>query len=131
MAFARLLSALGYEVEVPRHVESGRAAISKGCLRLAQKHARKNYALLHDLIDEQHPLVGIEPSCILTFRDEYPDLVAPADRHDALAMAQHCLLYDEFLVREMEAGRISSADFSDDEMDIWLHGHCHQKVIWL
>ena len=129
MAFARLLSALGYEVEVPRHVESGRAAISKGCLRLAQKHARKNYALLHDLIDGQHPLVGIEPSCILSFRDEYPDLVAPADRHDALAMAQHCLLYDEFLVREMEAGRISSADFSDDEMEIWLQGHCHQKAL--
>ena len=129
LTFARLLLRLGYEVEVPRHVESGRAAISKGCLRLAQRHARKNYALLHGIIDEQHPLVGIEPSCILSFRDEYPDLVAPADRHGAQEMARHCLLYDEFLVREMQAGRISAADFSDDVMDIWLHGHCHQKAL--
>lgn len=129
LSFARLLLRLGYEVEVPRHVESGRAAISKGCLRQAQRHARKNYALLHDLVDERHPLLGIEPSCILTFRDEYPDLVAPADRHGAQAMAQHCLLYDEFLVLEIEAGRISAADFGSDTMDIWLHGHCHQKAL--
>lgn len=129
LAFARMLLALGYDVAVPRHVESGRAAISKGFLRLAQRHARKNFALLRDLVDEHHPLVGIEPSCILTFRDEYPDLVSPADRHDAQAMSRHCLLYDEFLVREMEAGRITATDFTSDEMDIWLHGHCHQKAL--
>lgn len=127
--FARLLLDLGYEVRVPRHVESGRAAISKGCLRLAQRHARRNYELLHGIIDENHPLVGIEPSCILTFRDEYPDLVEPADRHAAMTMGQNCLLYDEFIVREMQAGRITADDFAGDTMDIWLHGHCHQKAL--
>ncbi|MBO5541434.1 MAG: FAD-binding protein [Muribaculaceae bacterium] len=129
LTLARLLTRLGYDVQVPRHVESGRAAISKGCLRLAQRHARRNFALLRHLIDADHPLVGIEPSCILSFRDEYPDLVAPADRHAAKALGQHCLLYDEFIVREMQAGRISADDFSADEMDIWLHGHCHQKAL--
>ena len=96
---------------------------------MAQRHARRNFALLRHLIDADHPLVGIEPSCILSFRDEYPDLVAPADRHAAQALGQHCLLYDEFIVREMQAGRISATDFSADEMDIWLHGHCHQKAL--
>ena len=129
LKFAQLLLSLGYNVQVPRHVESGRAAISKGCLRLAASRARDNYLMLHDLVDNQHPLVGIEPSCILTFRDEYPDLVDPADRHGAQEMARHCLLYDEFLVREMEAGRISTNDFTACKMDIWLHGHCHQKAL--
>ena len=129
LQFARLLLKLGYDVEIPRHVESGRAAISKGCLKLARRHARDNYRLLHELVDARHPLVGIEPSCILTFRDEYPDLVEPSDRFGARQMAQHCLLYDEFLVAEMQAGRISADDFSTDEMDIWLHGHCHQKAL--
>jgi len=129
LKFAQLLMRLGYEVEIPRHVESGRAAISKGCLNLAKKHARNNYRLLRNFIDDNHPLIGIEPSCILTFRDEYPDLVDSSDRRGAQELAHNCLLYDEFLVREMEAGRITAADFASDAMDIWLHGHCHQKAL--
>ncbi|MBQ9820956.1 MAG: FAD-binding protein [Muribaculaceae bacterium] len=129
LKFANLLLRLGYEVETPRHVQSGRAAISKGCLKLAAKCARKNLALLREIIDGEHPLVGIEPSCILTFRDEYPDLVDPAERKAAIALAQNCLLYDEFLVREMQAGRITPDDFHTDELEVWLHGHCHQKAL--
>ena len=73
--FAQLIRALGYEVEVPKHVESGRAAISKGCLHLAAKYAKRNVQLLSPIISDETPLVGIEPSCILSFRDEYPRLV--------------------------------------------------------
>lgn len=129
LKLAKLLTRLGYEVEIPRHVQSGRAAISKGCLKLAAKCARKNLELLRGVIDDKHPLVGIEPSCILTFRDEYPDLVDSAERKNAMALARNCLLYDEFLVQEMQEGRITPNDFKEDKMEVWLHGHCHQKAL--
>ena len=129
LTFAKLLMALGYYVEIPKHVESGRAAISKGCLRLAKKYATKNVSLLADLITEDSPLVGIEPSCILSFRDEYPDLVDASERNNAIGLGKHCLLYDEFLIQEIEAGNISKEDFDKADATIWLHGHCHQKAL--
>lgn len=129
LTFAKLLMRLGYKVEIPKHVESGRAAISKGCLRYAKKFAAKNVQLLKDKISDSHPLIGIEPSCILSFRDEYSDLVPAEMRHDALALAQNCLLYDEFLMKEIAEGNISADDFEDAKMEIWLHGHCHQKAL--
>ncbi len=127
--FIDLLNHLGYEVIIPRHTESGRAAISKGCLRQAKRYAEKNIRLLKDLITDETPLVGIEPSCILSFRDEYPDIVSDTYRADAERLAPNCLLFDEFLMREVEAGRISKDAFSDMPAEIWLHGHCHQKAL--
>ena len=127
--FARLLTALGYQVIIPKHVESGRAAISKGCLHLASSFARKNVELLHDKVSDDTPLVGIEPSCILSFRDEYPDLVPAEMRADAEKLAKTCLLYDEFIMREVARGNITAEQFRTDEVEIWLHGHCHQKSL--
>lgn len=129
LTFARLLMRLGYQVEIPKHVESGRAAISKGCLKLAKKFAEKNVSLLADKVTDAHPLVGIEPSCILSFRDEYPDLVAPENRDKAKALGRNSLLYDEFLLQEIQTGNISPDYFEKTEMEIWLHGHCHQKAL--
>lgn len=129
LTFAKLLMRLGYEVEIPKHVESGRAAISKGCLKYAKKFAVKNVQLLKDKINKSYPLIGIEPSCILSFRDEYPDLVPAEMRQDALALAKNCLLFDEFLMKEISVGNISADDFEDAKMEIWLHGHCHQKAL--
>lgn len=129
LTFAKLLMRLGYKVEIPEHVESGRAAISKGCLKYAKKFAEKNVMMLKDKVSESHPLIGIEPSCILSFRDEYPDLVPAEMRQEALALAKHCLLFDEFLLQELEAGAISADDFVGQEVEIWLHGHCHQKAL--
>jgi len=129
LTFAKLLLRLGYGVEIPRHVESGRAAISKGNLKLAKKFALKNVNLLKDKISEQTPLVGIEPSCILSFRDEYPDLVPAELRPQAQQLGRNALLFDEFIMHEVAAGRISPADFKDDAVEIWLHGHCHQKAL--
>lgn len=129
LSFARLLLKLGYEVEIPHHVESGRAAISKGCLKLAKKYANKNVEILSPIITEETPLVGIEPSCILSFRDEYPDLVNEDLEEKATSLAKNALLYDEFILREIEAGRITPESFSNDEMEIFLHGHCHQKSL--
>ena len=129
LTFVRLLNRLGYRVEIPRHGESGRAALSKGCLKLAKKHAVRNVSLLKDLVSEETPLVGIEPSCILSFRDEYPDLVPPEMRSDARALGRNCLLFDEFLLREVRAGRIDAGAFREVRADVWLHGHCHQKSL--
>jgi FAD/FMN-containing dehydrogenase/Fe-S oxidoreductase len=129
LTFAKLLLRLGYEVEIPKHVESGRAAISKGNLKLAKKFALKNVNLLKDKISEQTPLVGIEPSCILSFRDEYPDLVPVEMRTEAQQLGRNALLFDEFIMREVAAGRITSNDFKADAVEIWLHGHCHQKAL--
>lgn len=129
LTFAKLLMRLGYKVEIPNHEESGRAAISKGCLKYAKKLAEKNVSLLADKVSEAHPLIGIEPSCILSFRDEYLDLVAPENRNKARELAKNCLLYDEFLLKEIEAGNISAEDFGYYAMEIWLHGHCHQKAL--
>ena len=127
--FIKLMNRLGYEVIIPKHTESGRAAISKGCVRQAKRYAEKNIRLLKDLVTAETPLVGIEPSCILSFRDEYPDIVSAPYRAVAEKLAKNCLLYDEFLMREVEAGRITQDAFSDMPAEIWLHGHCHQKAL--
>ena len=129
LTFAQLLTSLGYEVIVPRTAESGRAAISKGCLHLASKYAVKNVKLLSHKISDSTPLVGIEPSCILTFRDEYPNLVPPAMKQEAEQLGKNCLLYDEFIMREVARGNITSDQFQPDAIEIWLHGHCHQKSL--
>ena len=129
LTFVRLLNRLGYIVEIPKHGESGRAAISKGCLRLAKKLAIKNVSLLKDVVSDETPLIGIEPSCILSFRDEYPDLVPQEMRADAKKLAANCMLFDEFLTREAKNGRIGKDAFRELDADIWLHGHCHQKSL--
>ncbi|MCR4603100.1 MAG: FAD-binding protein, partial [Prevotella sp.] len=129
LTFAKLLMRLGYKVEIPKHVESGRAAISKGCLKYAKKFAVKNVLLLKDKVNDSHPLIGLEPSCILSFRDEYPDLVPAELRKDAFTLAKNCLLYDEFFMKEISEGNISAEEFEDNKMEIWLHGHCHQKAL--
>lgn len=128
LAFARLLMRLGYQVEVPDLMESGRAAISKGCLKRARHIAQENVRRLSSL-PAGFNLVGIEPSAILTFRDEYPTLVPSDIKDEAARVGQSCLLYDEFLQQEIDCGNISPDAFETDEMEIWLHGHCHQKAL--
>lgn len=127
----KLLTALGYEVIVPQHVESGRAYLSKGFVKKAKEIANKNVTMLHPLVSEETPLLGIEPSAIVTFRDEYLDLVDEINRIKAVELARHALMIDEFLVREMEAGYISETQFHQDVKHIKLHGHCYQKAFHL
>ena len=85
--------------------------------------------LLADLVTDNTPLIGIEPSCILSFRDEYPDLVPEAIRQKAKRLGNNALLFDEFLVREIRKGNITPDDFKETPVEIWLHGHCHQKAL--
>ncbi len=125
----KLLTQLGYEVAVPEHMESGRTFLSKGMVRDAAFLAKKNVSLLKDVVSEQSPLLGIEPSGILGFRDEYPALVEKDQVEDAKRLGKNCLLIDEFISREMDAGRISVDSFTTDTKKIKLHGHCHQKAL--
>lgn len=125
----QLLNRLGYEVVIPEHVESGRAHFSKGLIRDAQQFAIRNVELLKDLVSAKFPLVGLEPSCILSFRDEYPDLMPDHLLDAAKALAQNALLIDEFVAREADAGRITKASFKAEPRLIKLHGHCHQKAL--
>lgn len=125
----QLLNRLGYEVIIPHHVESGRAHFSKGLVRAARELAIRNVELLKDVVTAESPLIGIEPSCILGFRDEYPDLVPDQLLDAANALATNALLIDEFIAREIDAGRITRASFVERPQAIKLHGHCHQKAL--
>ncbi len=125
----QLLQRLGYEVIIPKHGESARTWLSKGLIRKAATIAEENVKLLAPLVTGEAPLVGIEPSAILGFRDEYPDLV-PADlKPTARALGKNCLLFSEFIQREIAAGRISADAFTDEKKTIHLHGHCFQKAL--
>ncbi len=124
-----LLQRLGYQVIIPNHVDSGRAYLSKGLLHDAQKLANQNVVLLKDLIDENTPIIGIEPSAILTFRDEYPDLVEAHLVESAKKLAKNALMIDEFIAREIDAKRITSEQFTQEKRLIKLHGHCQQKAV--
>ena len=125
----RLLERLGYEVVIPDHLESARTWLSKGLVRNAKEIANENVRKLADLISEDTPLIGIEPAAILSFRDEYIDLAEGPLKEEARALAKHCLMFDEFIVREHEAGRIQSSQFVAKEQLIKLHGHCFQKAL--
>lgn len=125
----KFLRQLGYKIHFTKHAISGRTFLSKGLLKTAQKLATKNVQLFSELVSVKTPLIGIEPSCILTFRDEYPDLVVEDLRNKAVKLSKNCLLIEEFIIREMEKGNINSSDFTSESLDIKLHGHCHQKVL--
>lgn len=126
---ARLLSKLGYAVEIPHHAESGRAFISKGLLPEAKKLADKNVEVLKSIVTRETPLIGIEPSALLTFRDEYPRLVKKELREAAKQLSKNTFLLDEFLAQEIKAGKINSDLFTKESKKILLHGHCHQKAL--
>lgn len=124
-----LLIRLGYEVKIPVHRESGRTFLSKGLVRSAKKIANENITLLKDLISEETPLIGIEPSAILAFRDEYPDLADENLREDARHLARYALLFEEFIAGEAGKGNITPESFVTAEKQILLHGHCQQKAV--
>ena len=125
----RFLTALGYHVFAVSGCESARTFISKGMIRKARKIARKNIALLSEIISEDIPLVGIEPSAILGFRDEYPDLAGSDMSEEAHKLAVNSFLLDEFLASEYRFGRIRRESFSGKETSVLLHAHCQQKAI--
>ncbi len=131
-AAVEVLEHLGYEVELAPPVCCGRTMISKGLLREAQEAARRSVEALRPLLERGVPIIGCEPSCLLTFRDEIPDLVAG---DDARALARRVRLIDEFLAEEHRqhdlplAGRAGQARGGAAGRTVLFHGHCHQKAL--
>ena len=125
----QLLEKLGYEVIIPKHEESGRAWLSKGLLRDAKVIANKNIEALSKLITDETPLIGIEPSAILTFRDEYIDLASDENYKAAKELAKNVFLIDEFIAKEIDNGCIDADVFTKEKRLIKLHGHCQQKAL--
>ncbi len=124
-----LLTALGYRVITVRHPASARTYISKGFLRRAKKLIIKNIEIFTPLVSDIRPLVGIEPSAILGFRDEFPDLAGEEYRQQALDLASNTYTLEEFIVHEYRAGRIACDSFRSDPADILVHVHCQEKAI--
>ncbi|PZD76466.1 FAD-binding and (Fe-S)-binding domain-containing protein [Mesonia sp. K7] len=123
----KLLQKLNYRVSYLPHQESGRAFISKGFLEQAQQVANQNIEAFKDVVTAETPLIGIEPSAILSFRDEYLRLAN--DINSAKAIAQNTFLIEEFLAKEIALENIKSSQFSEDTRVIKIHPHCHQKSL--
>ncbi len=124
-----LLEHLGYQVIIPYHLDSGRAPMSKGLLKKAKVFANGNVQLLHPLVSADKPLLGIEPSAILSFRDEYPDLVDEELYKKAVELSNHVFMIDEFIANEIDKGNIKKEQFTTASKEIKLHGHCQQKAV--
>ena len=122
-----LLTQLGYKVNLVNHEESGRSYLSKGFLEEAKQLANKNVQIFEGIVQEEKPLVGIEPSAVLTFRDEYLRLAD--SKKDAEYISKHTFTFEEFISNEIDKGNIKSDRFTNIKQTIKIHGHCHQKVL--
>ncbi len=124
-----LLELLGYEVTIPDHIESGRTYLSKGMVKKAAETANQNIRLLSEVVSEDTPIVGVEPSAILTFRDEYIDLAESPNKEKAAQLAKHSFTIEEFISNEAGKGNISKETFTKEKRTVAVHGHCYQKVL--
>ncbi|MDD3722815.1 MAG: FAD-linked oxidase C-terminal domain-containing protein [Lutibacter sp.] len=122
-----LLTKLGYKVNITKHEESGRGFISKGLLEEAKEKANFNVNFFKELISKETPLVGIEPSAILTFRDEYLRLTD--DELAAKNISENTFTIEEFIKQEIEKNNITAQSFTEDNKILKIHGHCHQKSL--
>ncbi|PHS60525.1 MAG: FAD-binding oxidoreductase [Flavobacterium sp.] len=122
-----LLTKLNYKVIIINHLDSARALFSKGFLEEAKEQVNINVDYLKELVSESKPLLGIEPSAILSFRDEYSRIAD--DSISAKEIAKHSYLIEEFLASEIELGNIKPSQFTSEEKTIKIHNHCHQKAL--
>ena len=125
IAATRLLEHLGYRVRLVNKRCCGRPMISKGMLGEAKNNAAWNVDQLAGYAESGVPIVGLEPSCLLTLRDEYPEFLRT---NDAKRVSASSFLLEEFLQREINAGRLSLPS-SNSRREALLHGHCHQKAL--
>jgi FAD/FMN-containing dehydrogenase/Fe-S oxidoreductase len=121
-----LLVRLGYDVSL-YYAESGRTYLSKGFLKQAKALAIKNSAELKTFADKGLPILGLEPSAILSFRDEYKRLTE--NEVTAQRIADHSFIIEEFLAKEVEKGNLDASAFTEDAKDVKIHNHCHQKAL--
>ena len=128
-ATTELLCKLGYEVELSKPLVSGRTYLSKGFVRKTKAIARNNIEYLTRYVERGYVVVGIEPSAILTLRDEYIDLADEEIKTSAEKLAKVTFTVDEFLFNEKNEGNVDSSLFKQDKLKILLHTHCYQKVL--
>ena len=129
VAVTELLELAGYRVALSDTVCCGRPMISKGYTDKATRHARINVERLHRQIKDGGHIVGCEPSCLLTVREEYPKMLAGSDLEEqAREVAGRCLLVDEFLADEETGGELKFGPNGGDRRDVLFHGHCQQKA---
>ncbi len=125
-AAVELLNRLGYAVIVLPWSCCGRPAISKGFLKAAKKQAEKLIEMLLPYAQKGYPIIGLEPSCILTLKDDYDGLIA--DQEKVKLLSEHCLTFDQFLANLIEKGEFN-LPFKDKKTTVKVHGHCHQKAL--
>ena len=127
-AAARTLRATNHRVEVPAERPCcGRTLLSKGRIPAAQRRALRTVETLYPYAEEGVPIVGLEPSCILTLRDEFLDLLPGEPRAEAVAEAVYT--FEEYLAARAEAGALDDVAWTGGGADVLLHGHCHQKAL--
>ncbi len=127
-AAAEFLDRTGYSVTVPDpRACCGRTLLSKGLVADAQRQALETVELLYPIVQAGMPIVGMEPSCILTFRDEFLSLL-PGDPR-ARALAKATLTFEEFVAEEADSGRFDRTRWKREPHEVLLHGHCHQKAL--
>jgi Fe-S oxidoreductase len=126
IAAVELLQAAGFEVLWPGHKDDGRPFISKGLVDEARSAARDTLTHLAPLAKRGIPIVGLEPSSLLTLRDEYFFLL-PQDERVSL-VAEHALTFEEFIAQSADDDQLDLT-FTDEPCHILLHGHCHQKSL--
>ena len=123
----KLLSKVGFHPVVVAHEESGRSAISKGLLPFAKEKANQNIEIFKNLVSDESPLIGIEPSAIISFRDEYKRL---ADDKEAIEnLARNTFTIEEFLKTCIDKNIITDSLFTHKKRNIKIHAHCHQKAL--
>jgi Fe-S oxidoreductase len=125
VAATRFLEKCGYRILLVDKKCCGRPMISKGMLRQAKENSTWNIECLAPHAEKGTPIIGLEPSCLLTLRDEYPEFVRT---NSAKKVAENSLLLEEFVMREVNAGRLSLG-YKGREKKALLHGHCHQKAL--
>ena len=126
MAATLILEKAGFDVVIAEDkVCCGRPLISKGFLRQARENARRNIEVLAPYAEKGWPIVGLEPSCILTLRDDYLDLV---DDPRAQLVADHSFMLEEFLVDLADKEELE-LEFTGSKKQILVHGHCQQKAL--
>jgi len=124
-AATRFLEQAGYRVVLSDKKCCGRPMISKGMLSQAKENAAWNVDKLAPYAEMGTPIIGLEPSCLLTLRDEYPEFL----RTDAAKkVSENSFLLEEFVMREVSAGRLT-IDAHGKGKHVLLHGHCHQKAL--
>ena len=130
-AALRVLAAAGYRVRVPeaapgaRPLCCGRTFLAAGLVDEARAEARRTLAALLPLVRRGVPVIGLEPACLLTFRDEFEAMLPGGDTRD---LAGNAFLFEEFLAREQAAGRLRLPLAPLAGSKALVHGHCHQKA---